>query len=78
MKKKVQAAFNVQILLMGRSGAGKTSMRSIIFANYMARDTRKLGATSKLLADLVNVEQSHIRFLGSLTLSLWDCGGYFQ
>ena len=32
---------------MGKSGAGKTSMRSIIFANYIARDTRRLGATSK-------------------------------
>ncbi|PSN55950.1 Ras-related GTP-binding protein A [Blattella germanica] len=39
MKKKV--------LLMGKSGSGKTSMRSIIFANYIARDTRRLGATSK-------------------------------
>ncbi|XP_007956730.1 ras-related GTP-binding protein B [Orycteropus afer afer] len=37
MKKKV--------LLMGKSGSGKTSMRSIIFANYIARDTRRLGAT---------------------------------
>ena len=36
-----------QVLLMGKSGAGKTSMRSIIFANYIARDTRRLGATSK-------------------------------
>jgi len=32
---------------MGKSGAGKTSMRSIIFANYIARDTRRLGATSE-------------------------------
>lgn len=31
---------------MGKSGSGKTSMRSIIFANYIARDTRRLGATS--------------------------------
>jgi hypothetical protein len=38
MKKKV--------LLMGKSGSGKTSMRSIIFANYIARDTRRLGYTS--------------------------------
>lgn len=37
-----------QVLLMGKSGSGKTSMRSIIFANYIARDTRRLGATSKL------------------------------
>ena len=35
---------------MGKSGSGKTSMRSIIFANYIARDTRRLGATSKPLS----------------------------
>ncbi len=35
-----------KVLLMGKSGAGKTSMRSIIFASYIARDTRRLGATS--------------------------------
>ena len=34
-----------KVLLMGKSGSGKTSMRSIIFANYIARDTRRLGAT---------------------------------
>ena len=60
MKKKV--------LLMGRSGSGKTSMRSIIFANYIARDTMRLGAT-------IDVEHSHVRFLGNLMLNLWDCGG---
>lgn len=38
--------FSTQVLLMGKSGSGKTSMRSIIFANYIARDTRRLGATS--------------------------------
>lgn len=83
---------------MGKSGSGKTSMRSIIFANYIARDTRRLGATSKCarykeschmkifnLFDLtkkcpfmfnaVDVEHSHVRFLGNLVLNLWDCGG---
>lgn len=34
-----------KVLLMGKSGAGKTSMRSIIFANYMARDTMRLAPT---------------------------------
>ena len=34
-----------QVLLMGRSYSGKTSMRSIIFANYIARDTKRLGPT---------------------------------
>ena len=57
-----------KLLLMGKSGSGKTSMRSIIFANYIARDTRRLGAT-------IDVEHSHVRLLGNLTLNLWDCGG---
>jgi hypothetical protein len=43
---------------MGKGGSGKTSMRSIIFANYIARDTRRIGATSnnklKKLIDLLN------------------------
>ena len=39
---------------MGKSGAGKTSMRSIIFANYIARDTRRLGATSECIALLLS------------------------
>merc|ERR1711991_969614 len=57
-----------KVLLMGRSGSGKTSMRSIIFANYVAQDTRRLAAT-------IDVEHSHLRFLGNLVLNLWDCGG---
>ena len=57
-----------KLLLMGKSGSGKTSMRSIIFANYIARDTRRLAAT-------IDVEHSHVRLLGNLTLNLWDCGG---
>lgn len=67
-----------KVLLMGKSGAGKTSMRSIIFANYLARDTMRLCPT-------IDVEHSHVRFLGNLVLNLWDCGGqedfvenYFQ
>jgi len=57
-----------KVLLMGKSESGKTSMRSIIFANYLARDTWRLGVT-------MDVEHSHVRFLGNLSLSLWDCGG---
>lgn len=53
---------------MGKSGSGKTSMRSIVFANYFARDTSRLSAT-------LDVEHSHVRFLGDLVLNLWDCGG---
>ena len=75
-----------KVLLMGKSGSGKTSMRSIIFANYIARDTRRLGATSMpymrsnrqvvtVICFVVDVEHSHVRFLGNLVLNLWDCGG---
>lgn len=79
---------------MGKSGSGKTSMRSIIFANYIARDTRRLGATSMYtgtlnnfcwcysslrlfmkcyLFVLVDVEHSHVRFLGNLGKFLFIC-----
>jgi Ras-related GTP-binding protein A/B len=60
-----------KVLLMGKSGAGKTSMRSIIFANYMARDTMRLAPT-------LDVEHTHIRFMGNLVLNLWDCGGQYR
>lgn len=53
---------------MGKAHSGKTSMRSIIFANYLARDTTRLSPT-------LDVEHSHVRFLGDLVLNLWDCGG---
>jgi Ras-related GTP-binding protein A/B len=57
-----------KVLLMGKSGAGKTSMRSIIFANYKARDTMGLART-------LDVEHMNIRFTGNLVLNFWDCGG---
>jgi len=57
-----------KVLLMGRAGTGKTSMKSIIFANYMARDTNRLHQTHL-------IEHSSLRFLGNLKLNLWDCGG---
>ncbi|KAF1991269.1 GTP-binding protein GTR1 [Aulographum hederae CBS 113979] len=57
-----------KVLLMGKSGAGKTSMRSIVFSNYVAKDVRRLGAT-------IDVEHSNIKFMGNLMLNLWDCGG---
>jgi len=60
-----------KVLLMGTAGSGKTSMRSIIFANFLARDTDMLGAT-------LDVQHDHIRFLGKLNLNLWDCGGQIK
>jgi predicted AAA+ superfamily ATPase len=58
-----------KVLLMGKSGAGKSSMRAVVFSNYVAKDVRRLGAT-------IDVEHSNIKFMGNLMLNLWDCGGY--
>ena len=57
-----------KVLLMGKSGSGKSSMRSIIFSNFVAKDVRRVGAT-------IDVEHSHAKFMGNLTLNLSDCGG---
>eukprot|EP00761_Pharyngomonas_kirbyi_P013889 gb/GECH01013918.1/.p1 GENE.gb/GECH01013918.1/~~gb/GECH01013918.1/.p1 ORF type:complete len:297 (+),score=73.95 gb/GECH01013918.1/:1-891(+) len=69
---------NQKVLLMGKGNSGKTSMRSIIFANYMPKDTMGLGAT-------IDIEHSSINLMGNLRLDIWDCGGqesffesYFQ
>lgn len=62
------ATMKRKILLMGKSGSGKTSMRSFIFSSYRPEDTKRLGST-------IEVEHSHVRFPGSLVLNLWDCGG---
>jgi Ras-related GTP-binding protein A/B len=51
-----------KVLLMGKAHSGKTSMRSIIFANYLARDTTRLSPT-------LDVEHHHVRFLGDLGVS---------
>lgn len=56
------------MLLMGRKEAGKTSMHSIIFANYPPRETMGIGYT-------VDINENKFRFMGNLTLNLWDCGG---
>lgn len=57
-----------KILLMGKAGVGKTSMRSIIFANCAPRDTFALGWTH-------DVNESRLRFMGNMMLNLLDCGG---
>jgi len=54
-----------KVLLMGKSGAGKTSMRSIIFASWIANDVQRLGVT-------MEIEHAHVRMLGNLVVNLWD------
>lgn len=57
-----------KILLMGKGGVGKTSMRSIIFANCAPRDTFVLGYTNE-------VAEIRMRFMGNMMLNLYDYGG---
>ncbi|KAJ2078608.1 GTP-binding protein gtr1 [Coemansia sp. RSA 988] len=64
----VPLAVKKKLVIMGKSGAGKTSMRSLIFSNYTALDTQRLGAT-------IDVEHSTVQFMGDLNLNIWDCGG---
>lgn len=57
-----------KILLMGKANVGKTSMRSIIFANCSPRDTFVFGYTHE-------VAEIRMRFMGNMMLNLYDCGG---
>ena len=47
-----------KVLLMGKSGAGKTSMRSIIFASWIANDVQRLGFGFKFLLIFVKILNS--------------------
>ena len=57
-----------KLLLMGPGRSGKTSIRTIIFGNYLPRDTVRLGTT-------IELDQTNETFLSNLTVNLWDCGG---
>lgn len=57
-----------KILLLGKSGAGKTSMHSVIFANCPAKETSKIGYT-------VGRQEHNFVLMGNLKLNLNDCGG---
>lgn len=55
-----------KILLMGKMGVGKTSIKSIIFQNKSAKDSLNLAFTNE-------VEESHLRFMKIISLDLLDC-----
>ncbi|KAI9149490.1 Ras-related GTP-binding protein A [Paramyrothecium foliicola] len=77
LRNEVKKPKKKKVLLMGKSGSGKSSMRSIIFSNYIARDTRRLYEEPTLcpIGATIDIDLSHVKFLGNLTLNLWDCGG---
>ena len=62
-KKKKTA---VKILLMGRKGVGKTSIKSIIFQQQLAKDTLKL-------APSIEIEEMHSKLMGNININLMDC-----
>ena len=55
-----------KILLMGKAGVGKTSMKSIIFQNQSGKDTLELASTNE-------IEETHIRFMNNINLAILDC-----
>ena len=57
----------LKLILMGKSGAGKTSMHSIIFANLPPVESKILGPT-------VDVNKGRYPFLG-MNLKLLDTAG---
>ena len=55
-----------KVLLMGKAGVGKTSIKSLIFQNRLAKDTIDLAFTNE-------VEVTHLRFMKNIYLKLIDC-----
>jgi len=63
-----------KVLLMGAANAGKSSMKSVIFADCSPIETQVFAATH-------NIDNQSITLLNDFGLSLWDCGGqniYFE
>ena len=57
-----------KILLMGKTGVGKTSIKSIIFQNNTGKDTLKLCPTNE-------IEETHFNLLNNIPLNILDCSG---
>lgn len=55
-----------KILLLGKAGAGKTSIKSIIFQNKAAADTLKLCSTNE-------IEETHLYFINNRPITILDC-----
>ncbi|KAH8921401.1 hypothetical protein BT69DRAFT_1298716 [Atractiella rhizophila] len=57
-----------KVILMGKGGAGKSSMKTLIFDSRVAQDLGTFGPT-------VGVSNTGVRFLADVKLDVWDCGG---
>ena len=56
----------IKILLMGKQGVGKTSIKSIIFQQQLAKDTLKI-------APSIEIEEIHAKIMGNININLIDC-----
>ena len=56
----------IKILLMGKKGVGKTSIKSIIFQQQLARDTLELTPS-------IEIEEIHCKLMGNIFINLIDC-----
>lgn len=56
----------LKILLMGKSGVGKTAIKSIIFEKKAPKDTLKLCPTNE-------IEETHLYLLNSIPITILDC-----
>lgn len=55
-----------KIVLMGKTGVGKTAIKSIIFQNKTAADTLKLCSTNE-------IEETHLYSINNLHINVFDC-----
>ena len=55
----------IKILILGRPGVGKTSLKSIIFENKTPNDTFKLGSTNE-------IQELHLNFLNNFPVTILD------
>ena len=56
----------LKILLLGKAGVGKTSIKNIIFEKKAPQDTLKLCPTNE-------IEESHLYLLKKIPISILDC-----
>ena len=55
-----------KILIMGKPGVGKTSIKSVIFEKRAPKDTFKLSPTNE-------IEETHLNLLNNTPISILDC-----
>ena len=55
----------IKVLLMGKKGVGKTSIKSVIFENMRPQDTFKFSSTEE-------IEETHINYVNNILLDVLD------